>query len=285
LNGFSVVPRRPERLFHGMERRSREVQIMEFLPLLIPVVFVLALVLERVFPARPLPRVKGWMLRGLISFFVSGGLNAVLPPLVITALGGRSLFHLSGLGLVAGALFAFVVTDVFSYGIHRLIHNVHFLWRWTHQAHHSAERLDVLGFSYFHPFDITISTVLATVVPAAMGVTADAAGLAGFIGFLYAVFQHLNVRTPQWLGYIIQRPEAHSVHHARGVHAYNYGNFPLTDILLGTFRNPADFMPEAGFWDGASGKVGAMLLGRDVGQPVAPVRQSPEAPFTAKANA
>ena len=36
-----------------------------------------------------------------------------------------------------------------------------------------------------------------------------------------------NVRTPQWLGYLVQRPESHSVHHQRGVHAYNYSDLPL----------------------------------------------------------
>jgi len=108
-----------------------------------------------------------------------------------------------------------------------------------------------------------------------------AAALGGYLGFFYAMFQHLNIRTPRWLGYLIQRPEAHSVHHGRGIHAYNYGNFPLQDLLLGTFRNPKGFTPEAGFWDGASAQVGAMLLGRDVGQrPVAGLRQSAEAPFT-----
>ena len=58
-----------------------------------------------------------------------------------------------------------------------------------------------------------------------------------------------------------------AVHHARGIHAYNYGNFPLWDVLFGTFRNPATFPQEAGFWDGASARVGAMLLGRDVSAP------------------
>src|SRR5687768_3406737 len=103
------------------------------LPLLVPVVFVLALILERVFPARPLPKVKGWALRGVLSFLMAGVLNALLPLFVVEALGGRSLLHLSGLGLVGGALVAFVVTDFFAYWVHRLMHNVHFIWRWTHQ--------------------------------------------------------------------------------------------------------------------------------------------------------
>lgn len=247
---------------------------------LIPATYVLCLILERIFPARQLPKIKGHLLRGVLAFVMSGLINALLPMALVTALAGRSLLHLSGLGLMAGALLAFVVTDFLSYGLHRLMHNVHFIWRWTHQAHHSAERLDIAGAAYFHPFDIAITTALTTLTAGALGVSADAAALAGFIGFFYAMFQHLNVRTPRWLGYIIQRPEAHSVHHARGVHAYNYGNLPFADLLFGTFRNPADFMPEAGFWDGASARVGALLLGRDVGQPVAPLRQSAEAPFT-----
>jgi sterol desaturase/sphingolipid hydroxylase (fatty acid hydroxylase superfamily) len=247
---------------------------------LIPATYLLCLILERLFPARELPRVRGHLLRGVLAFVMTGLINALLPLALVSALGGRSLLHWSGLGVVAGALLAFVVTDMISYWVHRLLHNVHFLWRWTHQAHHSAERLDIAGAAYFHPFDIALTVALTTLTAAALGVSPDAAALGGFIGFFYAMFQHLNIRTPRWLGYVIQRPEGHSVHHARGVHAYNYGNFPLSDLLFGTFRNPADFMPQAGFWDGASAKVGAMLLGRDVGQPVAPLRQSPEAPFT-----
>jgi sterol desaturase/sphingolipid hydroxylase (fatty acid hydroxylase superfamily) len=253
---------------------------------LVPAVYVLCLILERLFPARQLPKIKGWLLRGLLAFVLTGVINALLPMAIVGALAGHSLLHLQGLGTIAGALAAFVVTDFFSYWVHRSMHNVHFIWRWTHQAHHSAERLDVAGAAYFHPFDIAISVGLTALVAMALGVTADAAALSGFISFLYAMFQHLNIRTPVWLGYLIQRPEAHSVHHARGVHAYNYGNFPLSDLLFGTFRNPAEFMPEAGFWDGASAQVGAMLMGRDVGQPpVAPVRHSPEATFTAASQA
>ncbi len=252
---------------------------------LIPATYVLCLILERLFPARRLPKIKGHLLRGILAFVMTGLINALLPLAIVSALHGRSLFHLSGLGVVLGALVAFVATDSLSYWVHRLMHNVHFIWRWSHQVHHSAERLDIAGAAYFHPSDITINVALTTLTAAALGVSPDAAALGGFLGFFYAMFQHLNIKTPRWLGYVIQRPEAHSVHHGRGVHAYNYGNLPLMDLLMGTFRNPADFMSETGFWDGASARVGAMLIGRDVGQPVAPLRQSPEASFTAASQA
>jgi sterol desaturase/sphingolipid hydroxylase (fatty acid hydroxylase superfamily) len=268
-------------MFHVMERQAGEVRMEAIITPLIPLTYVVCLILERLFPARQLPKIKGWLLRGLLAFLMSGLINALLPMAIVTAVGGWSLFHLSGLGPVAGALVVFVVSDSVGYWLHRLMHNVHFIWRWTHQAHHSAERLDIAGAAYFHPFDITVTVALTTLVSVALGVSADAAALGGYIGFFYAMFQHLNVRTPPWLGYVIQRPEGHSVHHGRGVHAYNYGNLPLSDLLFGTFRNPRDFMPEVGFWDGASAEVVAMLLGRDVGEPpVAGLRQSPEAAFT-----
>jgi len=36
------------------------------------------------------------------------------------------------------------------------------------------------------------------------------------------------------------------------------------DILFGTFRNPKEFAPQQGFYDGASSRVGDLILWRDV---------------------
>ncbi len=236
------------------------------LGIMIPVTFVLMLVVERLFPARELPKVRGWLLKGILFFFMTAVINSFVPALLASALGEHAPLHLAGLGVVAGGIVGFLGTDVVAYGVHRLLHNVPFLWRWTHQMHHSAERVDVAGAAYFHPFDITVQIGATSFAVFLLGLSADAAALAGYLGFVVAIFQHMNVRTPQWLGVVIQRPEAHSVHHSRGVHAYNYGNFMLWDIVFGTFRNPATFAGPSGFWDGASGKLGAMLVGRDVGE-------------------
>jgi sterol desaturase/sphingolipid hydroxylase (fatty acid hydroxylase superfamily) len=81
------------------------------------------------------------------------------------------------------------------------------------------------------------------------------------------VLQHANVRTPRWLGYVVQRPESHSRHHARGVHAGNYSDLPIFDLLFGTFDNPPAFAKRAGFYDGASARVAEMLSFRDVAAP------------------
>jgi sterol desaturase/sphingolipid hydroxylase (fatty acid hydroxylase superfamily) len=232
-----------------------------------PVTFLVMLLLERRFRARALPHVRGWLWKGLLFFLLGGALGAAIPSGVSAVLGAHTLFDLHPLGTIAGALVAFLVADLVGYVVHRVEHVVPWLWRWTHQLHHSAERLDVAGSSYFHPLDILSFGISTSVAVAILGVTPDAAALGGFLGFVGQTFQHLNIRTPQWIGWIIQRPEAHSLHHARGIHAYNYGCFMLWDILLGTFRNPRGFSEVHGFWDGASSKVGAMLVGRDVTTP------------------
>jgi sterol desaturase/sphingolipid hydroxylase (fatty acid hydroxylase superfamily) len=237
------------------------------LTVLIPITFALMLVLEWLFPARPLPKVRGWFVKGLVFFVITGVISTAIPAFIALAVGSHAPADLSALGTVAGGIVGFLVSDVVLYAVHRLLHNVSFLWRWTHQMHHSAERLDVATSVYFHPFDLVVVVGTSSLAPTLLGITADAAALGGFIAFVLQTFAHMNVRTPRWLGWIIQRPEAHSVHHARGLHAYNYGTIMLWDIVLGTFRNPEEFAEASGFWDGASAKIGPMLLGRDVSTP------------------
>jgi sterol desaturase/sphingolipid hydroxylase (fatty acid hydroxylase superfamily) len=131
--------------------------------------------------------------------------------------------------------------------------------------HHSAERLDTYGAFWFSPMDMIGFTVLYSLaLTLVVGVTAEAATMALYATTLFNVFQHTNIRTPRWLGYIVQRPESHSVHHQRGVHAYNYSDLPVFDLLFGTFRNPRDFAQQQGFHEGASKRLGDLLLCRDV---------------------
>ena len=86
------------------------------------------------------------------------------------------------------------------------------------------------------------------------------------VNFL-SIFQHANIHTPRWLGYIVQRPESHTIHHARNVHGSNYSDLPLFDILFGTFKNPKTYTHDTGFYDGASARMKEMLLFKDVSKP------------------
>ena len=195
--------------------------------------------------------------------------NGLIPAAVLGQLDGYTVFDLTGLGTLGGALLFLLVMDLVGYWVHRGLHNSPLGWRWAHQLHHSAERMDMAGAFYFHPVDFLVQQILPSIaVVTVFGVTPLAAAVGGFVGFFVGVSPHMNVRTPSWLGYVFQRPEMHAVHHTRGVHAYNYGVLAFSDLLFGTWRNPASY-PEGdfGFWDGASAKLGAMLLGRDVAEP------------------
>ena len=237
---------------------------------IVPAAFLTLILLEFLVPARPLVREPWWRLRGLAFFAVSGLVATGVPLLVGDFARHHRLLDLERLGALGGAALAFVVTDLVLYAWHRARHEVPLLWRTFHQLHHSAERVDVFGAFYSHPLDLLgVSLAGAAVATMLLGVGAEAAALAGLASAGCAMFQHANLRTPRWLGYVIQRPESHSVHHARGVHAGNYANLPLWDLAFDTFSNPERFEPEAGFYDGASRRVAAMLVGVDVSSPPA----------------
>jgi sterol desaturase/sphingolipid hydroxylase (fatty acid hydroxylase superfamily) len=227
-------------------------------------------------PARKYEPVKGWRLIGLASTFILIPLNIVVSELAAGALKGHTLFDSSGLGEVGGAVALFLTATFIAYWLHRLFHRVNFFWRWTHQLHHSAERMDIFGAFFFHPNEILLSSTLMASVIALLGVTPEAAGLAGAISTFYALFQHANINTPAWLGYVIQRPESHGIHHQRGVHAFNYGDFPMWDVLFGTFKNPQRHEAPAGFYLGSSKRIFSMLIGRDVGTPAMETGSAPE---------
>src|SRR5438552_1613546 len=78
---------------------------------------------------------------------------------------------------------------------------------------------------------------------------------------LAELFYHWNVPTPHWLGYLIQRPESHCVHHQEGLHGYNYGDLPLWDMLFGTFRNPRRWEARCGFGPDKEQQLAQMLAG------------------------
>ena len=237
--------------------------------------------LETLRPRRTWPAVRGWRAKGVAFFLLTLVVSAGAPLLWDAWLAEHRLFDLTGLGHVGGALVGFLVFQAVLYVWHRALHRVPLLWRALHQMHHSAERVDVFGAFYFHPLDAAFFALVgSTSLVLIAGITAPAAVAASLMATFCALFQHSNLRTPRWLGYLIQRPESHSVHHQRGVHAGNYGDIALFDLLFGTLDNPARFDGECGFYDGASQKVGAMLIGRDVStppEPERPVRSTPQA--------
>jgi sterol desaturase/sphingolipid hydroxylase (fatty acid hydroxylase superfamily) len=177
-----------------------------------------------------------------------------------------SLVDGAALGTWGGAAVGILVYELVHYWYHRAAHRWDWLWRLGHQVHHSAESVDAFGAYYLHPLDAVLFTTWAVLVffPL-LGLSPEAGAIASAFLAFNAAFQHANIRTPRWLGYLVQRPESHGVHHGRGVHRYNYSDLPLWDMLFGTFRNPGarETPASAGFYRGGSARLGAMLAFRE----------------------
>jgi sterol desaturase/sphingolipid hydroxylase (fatty acid hydroxylase superfamily) len=231
-------------------------------------IYAVLIAWEFLVPARVLPHAPAWPLRGLAAFALYFLLSTYLPLLWGEYLAPLQLFDLTGLGTWAGAAVGLLVYEFCGYFYHRSMHASNVLWRGLHQMHHSAERVDAFGAFWFHPTDMigwTAISSLALIV--IVGLSAEATTVTMLAVTLLGVFQHANIRTPQWLGYIVQRPESHSWHHARGIHRDNYADLPVFDLLFGTLNNPPGFAPQNGFYDGASLRLVDMLLFKDVAEP------------------
>jgi sterol desaturase/sphingolipid hydroxylase (fatty acid hydroxylase superfamily) len=241
--------------------------LLDPISLIVLAMYLALIIWEAVAPARKLPKVKNWKLRGLTSFAIFFYLSSYLPLIWDQYLATFQVFDLTFLGTAWGAVVSILIYELGVYVWHRAMHKNSVLWKVFHQMHHSAERMDSYGAFYFSPMDMIGFTFLGSLcLVVVTGFTPEAATIFILGTTFLSIFQHSNIRTPTWLGYIIQRPEAHTVHHAKGIHAYNYSDISIFDIIFGTFKNPKEYENETGFYDGASSKVWDMLTFKDVSE-------------------
>lgn len=224
--------------------------------------------LERLFPDRPLVYVPGWWKRVLL-------INCFQLIVVVmgtytweTWLPDAYLFRLRDfVSPMTGGFIAYIIHTWIFYWFHRARHNVYCLWLWFHQLHHSAQRIEAITSFYKAPQEILVDSIIMTILLyPLLGLSRESSvwlsGLAAFGEYVY----HMNIKTPQWVGYFFQRPEAHRVHHLRNKrdHCKNYGDLPLWDILGGTFENPQKMDQATGFAPETESRALEMICGRDV---------------------
>jgi sterol desaturase/sphingolipid hydroxylase (fatty acid hydroxylase superfamily) len=245
-------------------------ELAEAVPLLIPITYFVFLAAEARWPAREFPPRRGWRWLGIGFLLLIATVGAAVPlALPLPWMAEHRWIDGSGLGVAGGAAVGWLVLSFVSFLYHRTAHAWSPLWRASHQLHHSPQRVDISGSALFHPFEMVVQVLLQLFVTViVLGLDPLAAAWVGVIAAFAGIFQHWNVRTPQWLGYLIQRPESHCLHHERGVHARNYSDFPPWDMVFGSFDNPKDFAGACGFDAPADRSIGAMLAWRDVNEPL-----------------
>jgi sterol desaturase/sphingolipid hydroxylase (fatty acid hydroxylase superfamily) len=223
----------------------------------------LLMTLERIAPGSPLPPVRGWWIRSLAI-----NLTQALAVYVGTLTWDRWLpalawWRAEQLGTVPAAALGYLAITFFFYWWHRARHEVPLLWRWLHQVHHSAARIEVATSFYKHPVEILLNSLLSSfILHALLGLTPICASLVVTITGLAELVYHSNLSTPYWLGFVFQRPESHRRHHEIGHHRDNYSDLPLWDILFGTFDNPRRSPRECGFGRERERQLLRMLFGR-----------------------
>ncbi|MGQ0804366.1 MAG: sterol desaturase family protein [Actinomycetota bacterium] len=201
-----------------------------------------------------------------VTYFLTGNLLALgvlVPVLVVVGLvtfAGLALplavFGIGVGGVLGGqplllqVLVVLLLFELVGYWVHRLFHEVPFLWRF-HAVHHSARQLDWIAGTRIHPGEIAISALMfGPVLLVAFGVT-----VGGGLFVLFTVVQniagaiaHANIR---WrlrpLHRLVLTPEYHHWHHSREPDALykNYAGFlPLMDMIFGTYYMPKNRRPQ-----------------------------------------
>lgn len=224
------------------------------------------MLIERLFPARELEAVPTWWPRVIL-------INAFYAGLVI--LGGYTWdkyfaqIHIVSLfedvsPLVAGLWGYFFLSFVY-YWWHRYRHENPFLWRWMHQLHHTPIRIETITSLYKHPIEIVTNTFLtSTCCYVILGLNIQQTSWTLFFLAVAEYCYHVNIRTPHWIGYFIQRPEMHRVHHQKGIHKYNYSDLPMWDMLFNTYSNPVDQPEDCGMGIENEVKILDLLKGVDL---------------------
>lgn len=150
----------------------------------------------------------------------------------------RSLFFLDNdIGTVAQVSIAFVINALVLYVIHIAMHKFKWLW-WIHKSHHSIQSISMLMGFLANPLEpIANSMGIMLVDYGLLGINPQCVMLTSYLINFLVIFLHSNIKTPHWLGYFIQRPEMHKLHHTYQHHQDNYTYLPWIDMLFGTYQN------------------------------------------------
>lgn len=249
------------------------------------IVFLVSLkmfILELFKPARKWMPVVNWWGRAFLLNAIGWFTVFIYGTSLSTWMAEHRLWSADGLGVTGGAALGYLVLSFVNYWWHLLRHKSTFFWRWFHQIHHSPQRIEVLTTFYKHPIEAFVDSLLAApILYLVVGLSIKAAAGALLLAGLIEIFFHWNIRTPYWLGYVIQRPESHCVHHQEGLHAYNYADIPIWDMLFGTFRNPRSWNEKCGMGQEVESQLVKMLCGIDL-TPGKPMTESPPVNLTAK---
>lgn len=225
--------------------------------------FVALAMIEALWPAQRAPLFSRRRATNLSLGLVGALIRRILGPLAPVAVAIAATEHSVGLFNVLAApqwlvwIGSLIMLDLALYAQHLAMHRWPWLWR-LHAPHHSDAALDVTSALRFHPLEHFVSAAWKSLVVLLLGAPAAVVVAFEIVLNACAMFNHANVRLPEWLERAVVRvlitPRAHRLHHERalGMRAPNYGfSTPLWDHLFGTWAS-ARFVDQVGLEEGPS---------------------------------
>lgn len=138
----------------------------------------------------------------------------------------------------------FVLKDFVEWNIHRMLHNVSWLWEF-HKLHHSIEELDWAGNFRFHWAEVIVYKTVSYLPLVILGVDGNVILAIAVIGTLMQDLNHSNLRI-DWgpLRYVLNSARMHVWHHDVVQHGRGGQNFGIVlsvwDWIFGTVYWPKD---------------------------------------------
>jgi sterol desaturase/sphingolipid hydroxylase (fatty acid hydroxylase superfamily) len=134
---------------------------------------------------------------------------------------------------------AFLIAEMGFYTLHRLCHELPWLWRF-HAIHHTSPALDWLAALRFHPVELILSRIFVGTPLIVLGFSQEILGAYSLVSTSQALFIHANLKLEfPILRWLIATPEFHRWHHNQEPETQNK-NFgqPFLDLLFGTLYIP-----------------------------------------------
>lgn len=215
-------------------------------------VLVVMMIWEACLPNRisPVAKSKRWFSNFFLVFcgalvgrlIVPAGLAVVAVFAAKQQFGLLNLLDLSPWVSIAAAV---VLLDCMIYWQHRGFHWIPILWR-LHRVHHADPHLDASTGLRFHPLEIALSLLIKALGILLLGVPVEAILLFEVILNASSVFNHSNIKLPNWLEWplrkLIVTQAMHRIHHSQEVKETN-SNFGFSlsvwDRLFGSYCHQA----------------------------------------------
>ncbi len=140
-------------------------------------------------------------------------------------------------------LAALLILDLMRYAVHRLQHQVPWLWR-LHLLHHSDRDFDFTNNLRFHPLETALQLGVSLLAIWILAPPPLAVALTEVLAIAVGMFSHANVQVPaaldRCLRWVFITPELHQIHHSLEdrEQGRNLGvSFSWWDRLFGTFAD------------------------------------------------